>query len=67
MADNTSVPGEPDKIAAWETDVPRDLLKLHGRWRSDAIDAYLQAPIALRLKITKGEKLEALVKGFLDV
>ena len=42
-------------IAAWEANVPRDLLKLHGRWRSDAIDAYLQAPIALRLKITKGE------------
>ena len=35
-------------IAAWEANVPRDLLKLHGKWRSDAIDAYLQAPIALR-------------------
>ncbi len=26
--------------------------KLHGRWRSDAIDAYLQAPIRLSSDIT---------------
>ena len=41
-------------IAAWEAGVPRDLLKIHGRWRSEAIEAYLQAPISLRLKVTGG-------------
>lgn len=41
-------------IAAWEAGVPRDLLKIHGRWRSEAVDAYLQAPITLRLKVTRG-------------
>lgn len=35
---------------AWECGVDRNLLKIHGRWRSDAIDCYLQAPIMLRLK-----------------
>ena len=41
--------------AAWEANAPRDLLKLNEPWRSDAIRAYLQGPIALRLRITKGE------------
>ncbi len=30
----------------------RELLKLHGRWQSDAIDAYSQAPIRLSSEIT---------------
>ena len=42
-------------IAAWVANLPRDMLKLHGRWRSDALDAYLEDHITLRLKVTKGE------------
>ena len=30
-------------IAAWEAYVPRELLKVHGRWKSEAIEAYLLA------------------------
>ena len=37
---------------AWECGVDRELLRIHGRWRSDAIDAYLQAPTLLRLQAT---------------
>ncbi|PNH10171.1 hypothetical protein TSOC_003112 [Tetrabaena socialis] len=38
-------------IAAAEAGVSRELLKLHGRWRSDAVDAYLQASLATRLSV----------------
>lgn len=37
---------------AWECGVDRELLKLHGRWRSEAINRYLQAPILMRLRAT---------------
>ena len=37
---------------AWESGVDRELLKLHGRQRSEAINGYLQAPIRMRLRVT---------------
>ncbi len=37
---------------AWENGVDKEILKVHGRWRSDAIDKYLQAPIEMRLRVT---------------
>ncbi|PNH01049.1 hypothetical protein TSOC_013085 [Tetrabaena socialis] len=38
-------------IAAAEAGVSPELIKLHGRWRSDAVDAYLQASLLMRLSV----------------
>ena len=38
-------------IAAAEAGASRELIKLHGRWRSDAVDAYLQSSLATRLSV----------------
>ncbi|PNH01051.1 hypothetical protein TSOC_013088 [Tetrabaena socialis] len=35
-------------IAAAEAGVSRELIKLHGRWRSDTVDAYLQGSLLTR-------------------
>ena len=38
-------------IAMVESGVKRELIKLHGRWRSDAVEAYLQPSLATRLGV----------------
>jgi hypothetical protein len=40
-------------VAAWEAGVDMEKLKAHGRWRSDAIQAYLTATVSIKLSITK--------------
>lgn len=39
-------------IAAWEAGVDIEKIKSHGRWRSDAVRAYMQATRAIRLMVT---------------
>jgi len=39
-------------IAAWEAGVDVEKIKSHGRWRSDAVRAYMQATRAIRLQVT---------------
>ena len=39
-------------IAAWEAGVDLEKIKSHGRWRSDAVRAYMQATRAIRLQVT---------------
>jgi integrase len=39
-------------IAAWEAGVDIEKIKSHGRWRSDAVRAYMQATRAIRLQVT---------------
>lgn len=39
-------------VAAWESGVPLELLMVHGRWRSTAIMAYLQATTAHQLTVS---------------
>ena len=39
-------------VAAWESGVPIELLMVHGRWRSRAIMAYLQATVAHQLTVS---------------
>ena len=39
-------------IAAWEAGVDVEKIKAHGRWRSDAIRAYMQANRNIRLQVT---------------
>ncbi len=41
-------------IAMAEAGVSRELIKLHGRWRSDAVEAYLQPSLATRLSAVSG-------------
>ena len=50
-------------MEAWEKGVNRELLKIYGRRRSDAIDSYLQAT-GMKLRIT-GWCLELLEYGIL--
>ena len=38
--------------------MPRESLKVNGRWKSEGIEAYLQAPITLRVKVTRGQYKE---------
>ena len=35
---------------AWKSGVDTELPKVHGHWRSEAIDCYLQAPILMTLR-----------------
>lgn len=39
-------------IAAWEAGVDIERIKSHGRWKSDAVRAYMQATLAIRLGVT---------------
>lgn len=39
-------------IAAWESGVDIEKIKSHGRWRSDAVRAYMQATRDIRLMVT---------------
>lgn len=39
-------------MAAWLAGVDYEKIKAHGRWRSDAIKAYLQTTVAIRLQVT---------------
>jgi integrase len=39
--------------AAAEAGVSRELIKIHGRWRSDAVDAYLQASLTTRMSVVQ--------------
>ena len=39
-------------IAAWEAGVDIEKIKSHGRWRSDAVRAYMQATRTIRLMVT---------------
>lgn len=39
-------------IAAWEAGVDVEKIKSHGRWRSDAVRAYMHATRAIRLQVT---------------
>ena len=40
-------------MAAWLAGVDYTKIKVHGRWRSDAIKAYLQTTVAIRLQVTE--------------
>ena len=40
--------------------VSRAPIKLHGRWRSDAVEAYLQPSLATRLSVVSGVQHESL-------
>ena len=50
-----------------ESGVKRELIKLHGRWRSDEVDAYLQPSLTTRLSArgcsAKGARLRSLGLG----
>jgi hypothetical protein len=39
--------------AAWLAGVPREVLAVHGRWRSDAVDVYLVADTSQKLLVTR--------------
>jgi hypothetical protein len=39
--------------AAWLAGVPREVLAVHGRWRSDAADEYLVAGTSQKLLVTR--------------
>jgi hypothetical protein len=39
-------------VAAWAGGMDIEKLKAHGRWRSDAIKAYLTASIEIKLSVT---------------
>ena len=40
-------------IAMAEAGISRELIKLHGRWASDAVDAYLQPSLHTRLRLVE--------------
>jgi hypothetical protein len=39
--------------AAWLSGVPREVLAVHGRWKSDAVDLYLVADTLHKLRVTQ--------------
>jgi len=39
--------------AAAASHVPREVLKMHGRWRSDAVDRYIEVPTEQRLAVSR--------------
>lgn len=39
-------------VAAWEAGVEKEKLQAHGRWRSDAIKAYMTATLPIKLSVT---------------
>lgn len=41
-------------MAAWQAGVPVDKIKAHGRWKSDAVRAYMQTTRSMRLQVTQG-------------
>jgi len=45
--------------AAAAAHAPRQLIKQHGRWRSDVIDRYIQVPVSDRLTVTRAMASEA--------
>lgn len=40
-------------MAAWLAGVDYEKIKAHGRWRSDAIKAYMQTTVVIRLQVTE--------------
>lgn len=41
-------------MAAWQAGVPVEKIQAHGRWKSDAVRAYMETTRSMRLQVTQG-------------